>query len=193
MQAVQSLLLPTGSTFIIKNVEKGILIEYSVPKEEPKMEETSTVMVMNLPPSIRVRDLEEAFGRYGRLEQVKLKSKKHYAFVRYEDERDAADAVDGMNGKTIGGQQVRVVIGNRVPLVKKRQQRTIRVSNVDPSVTVDDLDELFSNYGDINFIDHEGWHFYLIDFQRAQQATEAVEGENGVDLNGSKMKVELAE
>lgn len=54
------------------------------------------LFVGNLSDSVRTRDIEELFERYGDCE---IDVKKGYAFVDYEDSRDAEDALSRLHGK----------------------------------------------------------------------------------------------
>ena len=49
----------------------------------------------------RERDLEKLFKRYGRLREISMKN--GYAFVEFDDYRDADDAVYECNGKDFMG------------------------------------------------------------------------------------------
>lgn len=57
------------------------------------------VYVGNLPPETSERDLEDKFGRFGRLRNVWVARKPPgFAFIEYEDARDAEDAVKDLDG-----------------------------------------------------------------------------------------------
>eukprot|EP00794_Sanderia_malayensis_P014089 gene14089-15561_t len=66
----------------------------------------------NLPDDIRSRDLEDIFYKYGSIRGVELKVPKGrgnpYAFLEFDDERDAEDAIRGRDGYEIGGYRIRV-------------------------------------------------------------------------------------
>ncbi|XP_074599889.1 serine/arginine-rich splicing factor 3-like [Brevipalpus obovatus] len=54
-------------------------------------------------------ELEDAFGYYGPLRNVWVaRNPPGFAFVMFEDPRDARDAARGLNGKMICGRRVRV-------------------------------------------------------------------------------------
>lgn len=55
---------------------------------------------------IRERDLEKFFRKYGRIKEVSMKN--GYAFVEFDDHRDADDAVYELNGKELLGDRVTV-------------------------------------------------------------------------------------
>ncbi|XP_002399999.2 serine/arginine-rich splicing factor RS2Z33 isoform X2 [Ixodes scapularis] len=66
------------------------------------------LFIGRLPLECRERDVEQVFERYGRLLRcdVKYGTGMAYAFVDYEDHRDAEDAVKYENGREIRGQSV---------------------------------------------------------------------------------------
>uniref|UniRef100_A0A8C1UD24 Serine and arginine rich splicing factor 7a n=2 Tax=Cyprinus carpio TaxID=7962 RepID=A0A8C1UD24_CYPCA len=58
-------------------------------------------------------ELERAFSYYGPLRSVWVaRNPPGFAFVEYEDARDAEDAVKGMDGKVLCGSRVRVEMSN---------------------------------------------------------------------------------
>jgi arginine/serine-rich splicing factor 7 len=52
----------------------------------------------------RERDLEDLFSKYGKIITCDLK--QGYAFVEFDDERDAEDAVRGMDGQEVDGANI---------------------------------------------------------------------------------------
>ncbi|KAI6224256.1 Rsp-3 [Aphelenchoides fujianensis] len=72
----------------------------------------TSVYVGNLPADFRNRDLEQLFEKYGRIKFVDIKSRPArgppFAFVEYEDARDAEDAVRGRDGYDVDGSRLRV-------------------------------------------------------------------------------------
>lgn len=67
-------------------------------------------MLGNLPPDIRSKDLEDLFYKYGKITYVDLKNRKGppFAFIEFEDPRDAEDAVDGRDQYNYDGYKLRV-------------------------------------------------------------------------------------
>ena len=52
--------------------------------------------------SIEEKDLEDAFSKYGRIEKIWVARKPPgFAFIDFDDQRDAEDAVEEMNGKYV--------------------------------------------------------------------------------------------
>mmetsp|Transcript_24524 Transcript_24524/g.42167 ORF Transcript_24524/g.42167 Transcript_24524/m.42167 type:complete len:245 (-) Transcript_24524:552-1286(-) len=70
------------------------------------MSSRTRVYVGHLSSRTRERDLEELFARYGRI--LKCDVKFGYAFVEYEDERDAEDAIRSLDGRDVDGSQITV-------------------------------------------------------------------------------------
>ncbi|XP_018020390.1 probable splicing factor, arginine/serine-rich 6 [Hyalella azteca] len=67
------------------------------------------VYVGDLGSSANKHDLEDAFSQYGRLTSVWVaRNPPGFAFVEFEDNRDAEDAVRALDGRTICGRRVRV-------------------------------------------------------------------------------------
>ena len=58
----------------------------------------SRIFVGNLPMDIREREVEDLFYKYGRIRDIDLKTPSRppaYAFVSFDDSRDADDAIRG--------------------------------------------------------------------------------------------------
>ncbi|XP_062268694.1 serine/arginine-rich splicing factor 9 [Platichthys flesus] len=69
------------------------------------------IYVGNLPIDVQERDIEDLFYKYGKIRDVELKNNRGtipFAFVRFEDPRDADDAVYGRNGYGYGDSKLRV-------------------------------------------------------------------------------------
>ncbi|KAJ1896925.1 hypothetical protein LPJ66_003690 [Kickxella alabastrina] len=67
----------------------------------------------------RARDVAHAFERYGRLVRCDIPSGRRdgtpFAFVEYEDSRDAADAYDRLHGQYVGNHRISVQWAKRPP------------------------------------------------------------------------------
>nr|6HPJ_B Chain B, Immunoglobulin G-binding protein G,Serine/arginine-rich splicing factor 1 [synthetic construct] len=69
------------------------------------------IYVGNLPPDIRTKDIEDVFSKYGAIRDIDLKNRRGgppFAFVEFEDPRDAEDAVSGRDGYDYDGYRLRV-------------------------------------------------------------------------------------
>ncbi|KAB5558881.1 hypothetical protein PHYPO_G00022340 [Pangasianodon hypophthalmus] len=74
------------------------------------------VYVGNLGTGAGKGELERAFGYYGPLRTVWIaRNPPGFAFVEFDDPRDAEDAVRGLDGKVICGTRVRVELSTGMP------------------------------------------------------------------------------
>uniref|UniRef100_A0A453FB76 RRM domain-containing protein n=1 Tax=Aegilops tauschii subsp. strangulata TaxID=200361 RepID=A0A453FB76_AEGTS len=74
-----------------------------------------TIYVGNLPGDIREREVEDLFYKYGRIVDIDLKIPPRppgYAFVEFEDPRDADDAIYGRDGYDFDGYRLRVELAH---------------------------------------------------------------------------------
>ncbi|THD19818.1 Serine/arginine-rich splicing factor 1 [Fasciola hepatica] len=71
---------------------------------------TYKIYVGNLPPDVKTRDIENLFSKYGPIAEIDLKCRRGppFAFVEFEDELDASDAVRGRDGYSFEGYALRV-------------------------------------------------------------------------------------
>lgn len=74
-----------------------------------------SLFVGNISRSVRARDLEEEFGKFGRCDinhkvcsPTDWYSKGSYAFVEFKDEKEAEDALHELKGKNMGGLEIAV-------------------------------------------------------------------------------------
>jgi len=153
-------------------------------------EEDLTNLIVNyLPQYVTEAKLKEMFGKYGELEHVKLMLDKvtqmsmGYGFVKYAKPESAAAAIAAMNGCQMDQKKLRV--GYSHP----RTEANVYVGNLKPSVTKEQLEELFKIYGPIVeckiLVDHEtgvskGCGF--VKFENVNNAKDAIAGHSGADL-----------
>ncbi|MFS7946473.1 putative RNA recognition motif domain, nucleotide-binding alpha-beta plait domain superfamily [Helianthus anomalus] len=74
-----------------------------------------TMYVGNLPGDIREREVEDLFYKYGPIAHIELKVPPRppgYAFVEFEEARDADDAIRGRDGYDFDGHKLRVELAH---------------------------------------------------------------------------------
>ncbi|XP_004302384.1 PREDICTED: pre-mRNA-splicing factor SF2-like [Fragaria vesca subsp. vesca] len=74
-----------------------------------------TIYVGNLPGDIRMREIEDLFIKYGPIVDIDLKIPPRppgYAFIEFEDPRDADDAIYGRDGYNFDGYRLRVELAH---------------------------------------------------------------------------------
>ncbi|OQR87526.1 hypothetical protein ACHHYP_08559 [Achlya hypogyna] len=79
----------------------------------------NNLYVANLPHKLTHDELSALFGKYGRISKCDLiedpvtHESRGFAFVTFEDKRDAEDAIAGLNETDIMGRRVRVELAKR--------------------------------------------------------------------------------
>ena len=66
----------------------------------------SQIFIGGLSDEVRTSDLERKFKHCGRMKDVWIV--RDFAFIQFEDPRDAQEAIEDMNGERICGRKIRV-------------------------------------------------------------------------------------
>ncbi|GMP43898.1 hypothetical protein CsSME_00013076 [Camellia sinensis var. sinensis] len=132
----------------------------------------------------RQSDLERAFSKFGRVDRVDMKS--GFAFVYFEDERDAEDAIRGLDNAPFGydrrklsvewarGERGRHRDGSK-SMANQRPTKTLFVINFDPIHTrVHDIERHFEPYGKVLHVRIRR-NFAFVQFETQEDATKALE------------------
>ncbi|XP_054724382.1 serine/arginine-rich splicing factor 1B-like [Uloborus diversus] len=125
------------------------------------------IYVGNLPVDIRTKELEEIFEKFGKIVFADLKNRRSpaFAFIEFEDPRDAEDAVQARDGYEYSGYRLRVEFprGNgpsrgpprsrgRGPPSRRSQYRVV-VSGLPPTGSWQDLKDHMREAGDVCYAD----------------------------------------
>ncbi|CAG2055145.1 unnamed protein product [Timema podura] len=136
------------------------------------------IYVGNLPPDIRTKDIQDLFYKFGKVSFVDLKNRRGppFAFVEFEDSRDAEDAVHARDGYDYDGYRLRVEFPRgggpggfrggtrggatgsdrgsrgRGPPARRSQYRVL-VTGLPPSGSWQDLKDHMREAGDVCFAD----------------------------------------
>ncbi|RZC72849.1 hypothetical protein C5167_048329 [Papaver somniferum] len=151
----------------------------------------------------RQNDLERLFNKYGKVERVDMKS--GFAFVYMDDERDAEDAIRGLDRAEFGRQGRRLRVewtkqergirrpaGSRRSSANSKPTKTLFVINFDPIHTrTRDLERHFDAYGKILNIRIRR-NFAFIQFESQDDATKALDATNMSKLMDRVISVEYA-
>ncbi|KAF4716931.1 Serine/arginine-rich splicing factor 1, partial [Perkinsus olseni] len=77
------------------------------------------IIVSNIPSTLRERELDDIFYKFGRIESIEIRGARinessrrrtAYAYVQFRDWQDAADAAKSRNGYEIDGQPITVEV-----------------------------------------------------------------------------------
>lgn len=156
------------------------------------------IYVGNLPLDIRTRDIEDLFWKYGRIRDIDLKSPSRppaFAFVYFEDIRDAEDAIRGRDGVQFEGARLRVEMsrgssdayggdprGGGGPPPRRPPPRDLRrsefrviVSGLPPSASWQDLKDFFRQAGDVIYTDVDRQGGGIVEFGKRGDQEYALE------------------
>ncbi|XP_048412893.2 LOW QUALITY PROTEIN: serine/arginine-rich splicing factor 1B [Stegostoma tigrinum] len=156
------------------------------------------IYVGNLPPDIRTKDIEDVFYKYGSIRDIDLKNRRGgppFAFVEFEDPRDAEDAVYGRDGYDYDGYRLRVEFprsgrgtgrgggggggGGQTPRGRygppsRRSEYRVVVSGLPPSGSWQDLKDHMREAGDVCYADVFRDGTGVVEFVRKEDMTYAV-------------------
>ncbi|XP_021280370.1 serine/arginine-rich splicing factor RS31-like isoform X2 [Herrania umbratica] len=159
------------------------------------------VFVGNFEYETRQSELERLFSKYGRIERVDMKS--GFAFVYFEDERDAEDAIRGLDNIPFGYDRRRLSVewakgergrhrdGSR-STTNQRPTKTLFVINFDPIRTRErDILRHFEPYGKVLHVRIRR-NFAFVQFATQDDATKALEATQRSKLLDRVVSVEYA-
>ncbi|CAK9175325.1 unnamed protein product [Ilex paraguariensis] len=133
-----------------------------------------TLYVGNLPGDVREREVEDLFYKYGPIAHIDLKIPPRppgYAFVEFEESRDAEDAIRGRDGYEFDGYRLRVELAHggrghssstdrysshssgrgRRGGVSRRSEYRVLVTGLPSSASWQDLKDHMRRAGDVCF------------------------------------------
>ncbi|XXG76128.1 hypothetical protein AAC387_Pa08g0549 [Persea americana] len=139
----------------------------------------------NFDQETRQSDLDRLFSKYGRVDRVDMKS--GFAFIYFDDERDAEDAIRGLDDRPFGysrrrlsvewarqGERGRYRDGSRA-MANTRPTKTLFVINFDPIHTrIRDIERHFEPYGKVLHVRIRR-NFAFVQFEMQEDATRALE------------------
>ncbi|TNN83119.1 Polyadenylate-binding protein 4 [Liparis tanakae] len=193
------------------DVVKGKPIRIMWSQRDPSLRKSGVgnVFIKNLDKTIDNKALYDTFSAFGNILSCKVvcdeNGSKGYAFVHFETQ-DAADrAIEKMNGMLLNDRKVFV---GRFKSRKEREAElgakakeftNVYIKNFGDEMTDDQLKELFDKYGKTLsvkvMIDPSGKSrgFGFISYEKHEDANQAVEEMNGMDLNGKSVFVGRAQ
>ncbi|KAG0517100.1 hypothetical protein BDA96_09G059400 [Sorghum bicolor] len=164
---------------------------------------TTKLYVGNMSRYTRERDLEAAFGRYGRLVTVYLQG-RNYGFVVFYDPKDADAARNGLDGQEICGSHITVQFAREHKMTRydtryihddQNDQQDgnskLFVSNISSLTQENDISDLFSKYGRVRKTNLKE-NYGFVEFCDPQDADDARCELNGQEFNGNRISVKFA-
>ncbi|KAK7292837.1 hypothetical protein RJT34_15691 [Clitoria ternatea] len=167
--------------------------------QRKKRKKMRPVFAGNLEYDTRQSELERLFSKYGRIDRVDMKS--GFAFVYYEDERDAEEAIRALDNVPFGHEKRRLSVewargerGRHRDGTKSNQRptKTLFVINFDPIRTrVRDIEKHFEPYGKVIHVRIRR-NFAFVQFETQEDATKALECTNMSKILDRVVSVEYA-
>ncbi|EDQ92575.1 uncharacterized protein MONBRDRAFT_13665 [Monosiga brevicollis MX1] len=154
------------------------------------------VYVGNLPRDIRERELDELFYKYGRILDIHIKGP--YAFVTFEDERDAEDAVHGRDGINFAGGRLRVELSNpgrrganpRDNFSGKHSEFRVLIKGLPRTASWQDVKDFFKDERlDVVFTDVNRDGVGMAEFGNQEDMNFALDKMNGRKLNSHLVRI----
>ncbi|XP_072760686.1 insulin-like growth factor 2 mRNA-binding protein 1 isoform X1 [Anoplolepis gracilipes] len=158
----------------------------------------SKLYVGNLPSDCNESALRQLFQEHSLACTTILVKRGGYAFVDCADQSTADRAIDKLNGYTYLGSSL-VVEPSVASSAKKRSSGVAKVlvSNLPIQARIEDLDVLFSTYGQVQNIEKltsrdPNTQTLLVSYETQEQVQHAVTQLNGYDFDGNPLKVEMS-
>lgn len=164
--------------------------------EHPHGEHPSrTLFVRNISSNVDDEELRSLFEAYGPLRGMYTQCKhRGFVMISYYDIRHAKNAMRHLQNKVLRRRKLDIhySIPKDNPSEKDQNQGTLVVFNLDPSVTNDELKEIFGNYGEIKEIREtpNKKHHKFIEFYDVRDAEEAMKHLNKTEIRSKKIKIE---
>ncbi|TMS36244.1 hypothetical protein L596_003456 [Steinernema carpocapsae] len=200
-----------AGTVSLAAIHRAADSQFTQPQPVPPKVDTSKhfhVFVGDLSPEVDADILRGAFQQFGEVSDAKiirdaqtLKS-KGYGFVSFSEKGSAEKAIEGMQGQMIGRRAVRTNWAQRRPSEEtaektyeqiyhsaKEDNTTVYVGNVHVSITSEDIEEHFKQYGtvkEIRVFKQQGYAF--VRFAVKNEAARAILKMNGAPLGCQTVK-----
>ncbi|KAJ1722075.1 hypothetical protein LPJ53_003482 [Coemansia erecta] len=160
---------------------------------------TRSLWVGNVDPALSSQDLVALFGKYGRVESLRLLPDKECAFVNFMRTEDAVQARRDMRaGARIGNATVRVGFGKGEAHASGDAQamqptRALWIGNIAATVSADALGAVFAAYGRVEsarVLAHKNCGF--VNFERLEDAVRAKQAMNGKPIDALVVRIGYA-
>ncbi|XP_024024333.1 protein MEI2-like 5 [Morus notabilis] len=168
----------------------------AVAGEHPYGEHPSrTLFVRNINSNVEDSELRALFEQYGDIRTLYTACKhRGFVMISYYDIRDARTAMRALQNKPLRRRKLDIhfSIPKDNPSDKDINQGTLVVFNLDPSVSNEDLRQIFGAYGEVKEIretPHKRHHKF-IEFYDVRAAEAALKSLNRSDIAGKRIKLE---
>lgn len=134
---------------IVVNGQQLEIMDYHDYKLMTEPNNFTNCFINNLPKNFNTSELERLFGQFGTPIRCTVKNDRSrtYGYCMMSTHDEAVQAVNGLNGYNLNGNTISVS-RSKYDEIKKRE---LRIINLDPNVTEQELVNAFSGYGGIEF------------------------------------------
>ncbi|KAL5177883.1 Protein MEI2-like 2 [Glycine soja] len=199
----ESLNIGVSKISISDGVASNGIGQYAIPNgvgtvagEHPYGEHPSrTLFVRNINSNVEDSELRTLFELYGDIRTLYTACKhRGFVMISYYDIRAARTAMRALQNKPLRRRKLDIhfSIPKDNPSEKDINQGTLVVFNLDPSVSNDDLRQIFGAYGEVKEIretPHKRHHKF-IEFYDVRAAEAALKALNRSDIAGKRIKLE---
>ncbi|XP_073445414.1 nucleolin [Dendrobates tinctorius] len=173
--------------------------------ENRKERDSRTLFVKNLPYSTGAEELLKIFenAKDVRLPVGKDGSSKGIAYVEFNSEEEANQAIEEQQGAEIEGRSIVVDFtgdksknaGGRRGAQGGGDSKVLLVNNLSYSATEDSLQEVFEKATSIRVPQYQGKPkgFAFVEFSSAEEAKEALESLNNTEIEGRTIRIEISQ
>lgn len=154
-----------------------------------------TLFVRNINSNVEESELKELFEVYGTIRSMYTLCKhRGFVMISYYDIRHAKTAMRSLQGKLLRRRKLDIhySIPKDNPSEKDQNQGTLVVFNLDPSISKEELKEIFGVHGEIKEIREtpNKRHHKFIEFYDVRCAEQAMKVLNKTEIKSKKIKIE---
>ncbi|KAF9227667.1 polyadenylate binding protein [Gyrodon lividus] len=181
-------------------------------QRDPALRKTGqgNIFIKNLDEQIDNKALHDTFAAFGNVLSCKVATdeqgrSKGYGFVHYETAEAGESAIKAVNGMLLNDKKV--YVGHHISR-KERQSKldemkaqftNLYIKNLDPSVTQEEFEEIFNQYGEVTSaiiqFDEGGNSkgFGFVNYETHDEAQRAVDNLHDTEVKGRKLFVSRAQ
>lgn len=158
-----------------------------------------SLWVGNVDPTVTEKELRDLFAPHGNIESLRTLPAKECAFINYATVSEAKAAKEKLQGTALGNMIIRIGFGRAEAISRTTSfdgisaSRALWIGNINSSLSIDELNDLFSKYGPIEssrILDGKSCAF--INFFEVEHAVNAKKELSGTLLKNSIIKVGYA-